>query len=353
MNTLLPFLLGAAALGAADAAPTADAGPTRGKVLVLENEQTLIGDIERVGQLYHVHRLIGETTVPADHVLRLCADMEEAYAFVRGRANLTDPDERLRLAEWCRGNGLHEQAVAEVRAAVDLRPDHPASRRLLSYLQDSGPARPAKAAQDDASDAPAASVDLTEEALSRFAAKVQPILMNACANCHATGRGGAFKLVRTYDSAVLNRKTMQQNLAAVLGEVNTRQPQNSSLLSKAVSVHGPLEQAPIRSRQAAAYKALEEWVSATVADNPQLRDQPPPKAGPAPFAEGRPSPDKDQTIPEKSGTAPPAAPAAPPAAAPPPPKNPPEPADPYSPDAFNRQYRGDNAGPKPGPQPKP
>ena len=354
MNTILPFLLCLTALSAPEGPAAADAGPNRGKVLVLENEQTLVGDIERVGDVYRVRRLIGETTAPADRVLRLCGSMEEAYAFVRDRANLTDPDERLRLAEWCRVNGLHEQALAEVKAAVELRPDNPTSRRLLAYLQESGPVQPAKTGQDGPSvEAPRPSVDLTEEALGQFTARVQPILMNACANCHATGRGGPFKLTRAYDSAVLNRKTLQRNLAAVLGEVNLAQPQNSLFLAKAVSVHGPLEQAPIRNRQSAAYKTLEDWVTATVADNPQLRDQPPPRPSPSPFAEGRATPGKDQTDLGNSGIAPaPVAPAAPPDAGPAV-KEKPEPTDPYSPDAFNRQYHGDGPRTKPGPEPKP
>ena len=112
---------------AADTPTPADRGPAHGKVLVLENDQTLAGDVERAGDLYRVRRLIGETTVPAERVLRLCADMGEAYAFLRGRANLSDADERLRLAEWCRLNGLHDQALAEVKAAVELRRTTPAA----------------------------------------------------------------------------------------------------------------------------------------------------------------------------------------------------------------------------------
>ena len=352
MNTILPLLLCAAPF-AADA-PPADAAPTRGRVLVLENEQTLCGDVEKVGDLYHVRRLIGETAVPADRVLRLCGDMEEAYAFVRGRANLTDPDEHLRLAEWCRLNGLHEQAVAEVQAAVDLRPDHAPSRRLLAYLQESKPSQAASqpAHDESAADAPNGSVDLTEEALGQFATKVQPILMNACANCHANGRGGAFKLTRIYDSAVLNRKTMQQNLAAVLAEVNLGQPQNSPLLCKAVSVHGPLEQAPLKNRQAGAYRTLEEWVKNTLADNPQLLDASParaaapaPPAAPAPSPGVRPTAFSDQTTPGKAENPPALAPA--PAAA----HEPAEPPDPYGPDAFNRQFHADKS--PNGPTPKP
>jgi hypothetical protein len=334
MKTLIPLLLYAAVFTAPNAPSPADMGPTRGKVLILENEQPLAGDIERIGDAYRVRRLIGETTVPADRVLRLCADMDEAFGFVRGRANLSDPDERLRLAEWCRLNGLHERAVAEVKAAVNLRPDHVPSRRLLSYLEESGPLKPAPAkGPDESAGGARVSVDLTEEALGQFAVKVQPILMNACANCHANGRGGAFKLTRAYNSAVLNRKTLQQNLAAVLAEVNLDQPRNSLLLSKAVSVHGSQEQAPIKNRQAAAYHALEDWVWATLADNPQLRDEAAHKTtATSPFGEARtPSSDKPR------------------AAAPV--KEAPEPADPYSPDDFNRQFHGDKS--KSDPKPKP
>ena len=97
MKTFISLLLYAAVFTAPNGPAPADRGPTRGKVLVLENEQPLVGDIERVGDAYRVRRLIGETTVPASRVLRLCADMNEAFQFVRSRANLSDADECLRL----------------------------------------------------------------------------------------------------------------------------------------------------------------------------------------------------------------------------------------------------------------
>ncbi|HVS35228.1 MAG TPA: hypothetical protein VMS17_06570 [Gemmataceae bacterium] len=344
MNIFLPLLACVLPIAAPGAMPPADAGPTQGKVLVLENEQTMCGDVERIGDVYHVRRLIGETAVPAERVLRLCASVEEALAFVRSRANLTDPDERLRLAEWCRQNGLHDEAVAEVRAAVALRPDYAPCRRLLAYLEGSKPTAAATPTETPV-DAPKP-VDLTEESLGQFAVKVQPILMNACANCHSTGRGGGFKLTRTYDAAMLNRKALQQNLAAVLAEVNLSQPQNSPLLSKAVSVHGPLEQAPFKNRQAPAYRTLEDWVKSTLADNPQLFDAAPPRtaaaaappaapAGPTPFAETHPAALSNANAPAKSQALDAPTPAAVPAA--------PEPPDPYSPDGFNRQFHADKS----------
>jgi hypothetical protein len=107
-----------------------------------------------------------------------------------------------------------------------------------------------------------------------FASKVQPILMNACLGCHTAGRGGKFQLIRVSEPGLGNRRSLEQNLAATLAEVNTQQPLLSRLLSKAVSVHGSgMTQAPMKNRQAPAYRALEKWVTLTLENNPQLREQ--------------------------------------------------------------------------------
>jgi hypothetical protein len=260
-----------------------DPEPTRGKVLVFDNERTLEGDIERVGGQYRIRHQIGESWVPGEKVLRLCAGREEAYAFLRSRANLDDPDERLRLARWCHSQGRHDQAVENVRAAVALRPDHAESRRLLNSLErmaltKSRPQSPSSGGGIE----PAAVPELNGESLSSFATRVQPILMNACANCHATGRGGAFKLVRTYENSAENRRSLQQNLAAVLGQINLQQPQSSLLLTKAITAHGEGTQAPLAGRQMVAFRSLESWVLSTQAKNPQLREP----GSSAPLAEG-------------------------------------------------------------------
>jgi hypothetical protein len=306
-------------------------------VLLLQNERALEGDIERVGDQYRARRTAGETWVPAGQALGLCRTMAEAYERVRARANLGDADERLRLANWCRQYGLRAEALAEVRAAVRLRPNHEPSRRLLSNLERSAweRPRPAAAPPPHEPEPPAlAEVDLTADALGLFSTRVQPILMNACANCHATGRGGAFRLTRAYGVGTADRKTMRQNLAAVIGQVNARQPQASPLLTKSVSVHGTMAQAPLRNRQAPAYRTLEEWVGRTLADNPQLQE----RLGPPPAALALPKPPGPPAKAEARGEELPPQPL--PAPAPPAPgfgPPPPEPPDPFDPAAFNRQ----------------
>jgi hypothetical protein len=278
MKTKIRFLLcvvvAATAWRGVRAEGPASSRPT-GRVLVLANERTLEGDIEQRGDQYIIRRSVGETAVPAATVLRLCADRVEAYTYLRGRANLNDPDERLRLARWCQLYGLRAQALAEVNAALELRPQHAASRRLQQSLQRAtAPAVPSQAPppKDEPIPEPNAHpIELTAEALGQYVTRVQPILMNACATCHATGRGGAFKLAWAHDGGLANRKSTHQNLAAVLAQINVEQPPSSLLLTKAVNVHADMAQAPLKGRETRAYRSLEEWVQLTLKDNPHLR----------------------------------------------------------------------------------
>src|SRR5437763_13044215 len=122
MTTKIQLFLCALAVAAPTWANVRAAEPTSprptGKVLVLDNERTLEGDIERVGEQYHVSRAAGETWVPRTKALCLYATLEEAYAFLRSQTNLNDADERLRLARWCFQHGLREQTLAEATEAV-------------------------------------------------------------------------------------------------------------------------------------------------------------------------------------------------------------------------------------------
>lgn len=257
------------------AAPPAAAALAAGRVLVLDNDRTVEGTIERQGDDYRVRRELGETWIPAARVVKLCHDMDEAYAFLRSRANLNDPDEFLRLARWCHTQGMRERAVENVRQAVQLRPNHAESRRLLASLERAAAAPPPiTSARADAtpSEPPA---EVGNETLGAFASKVQPILMNACARCHACGKGGNYKLSRVHDVTTLSRKSMQQNLAATLAQVNLQDPSVSPLLTKATTAHGDSTQAPLLGRQAIAFRTLEDWVQTTLATNPHLRREPP------------------------------------------------------------------------------
>jgi hypothetical protein len=261
----------ALALHAGDTLPV----NTTGKVLVLENERTLEGDIERVGEQFRVRRALGELWLQRESVLRLCKDYPEAYRYLVSRANLRDPDEHLRLARWCQGHGLREEALTEVNQAAELRPNHGETQRLLRSLQRadlltrSGKMAPSAEDSEPTTTPP----PVTTESLSGFVTRVQPLLMNACASCHATGKGGNFKLTRTFENSFTNRRITLQNLAAVLVRINGDHIETSPLLIKAVSIHGDMAQPALQGREAATYRTLDDWVRLTVANSPQLREQ--------------------------------------------------------------------------------
>jgi hypothetical protein len=294
MRTILPRLWVAAALAvAAGTASAQGSAPAAGQVVVLDNERLLEGTVERQGDQLCVRRAGGELVLPAARVLKVCASRQEAFAFLCTRANLRDPDERLRLARWCQFNGLNEEGIRQAAIALNMRPSVE-GRQLVEVMKRSAAvaavAPVAAPPRARSSEAPP-NLDVNLESVNAFATRVQPVLMNTCVKCHSGGRGGRFCLTRAYDSGPVNRRAVQQNLAAVLAQVNLERPELSPLLIKAVSRHGSDDQPPIRGREAPPFRLLLEWIRMTAAANPHLRqtanaaaDNPSPPTLPAELA---------------------------------------------------------------------
>jgi hypothetical protein len=276
MQTLLRALVALAGLAVPLLlSPRAPADPptAAGRVLVLDNEHLLAGEVERQGDQYCIRAAASELLLPAAKVLKVCASRDEAFAYVSSRANLRDPDERLRLARWCHENGMYAHAVQEATAALDLRPGDTEARLLLETLKRAtaaGATAPGPASPPAVPVEATAPIDVGLESLTAFATRVQPILMNTCVKCHSAGRGGHFNLTRAYEAGPVNRRATQQNLAAVLVQVDLEEPALSPLLIKAVSAHGNNVQAPIHGQDAPPYRLLREWIDMTKTTNPHL-----------------------------------------------------------------------------------
>ncbi len=248
---------------------------TKGAVLLLENERALEGDIDLQGEQYCIRKGTGEMWVPAAKALRLFANWDEALTFLKARTNLHDPDERLRLAHWCQQNNLPEHGLAEVTVALDLRPGHAHAKQLQTLLIKALATRHSAAPAGEPAPAlpPPPVIDIGAESLALFNSKVQPILLNTCASCHAHDRGGKFKLFRSHEGG--QRASLQRNLAAAIAQIHPEKPHLSPLLIKAVSVHDrAAPQAPLAGgRQSVPYGTLETWVQMVVANNPHLREE--------------------------------------------------------------------------------
>lgn len=278
MNTKIGLLLLLPAIGLSSVWAQQASAPSldKGKVLLLTSERCLDGDIEKVGDQYRIRRGTAETWVPVRQGLRLCKDWQEAYEHMKARANLADADERLRLARWCHLHDLTEQALAEAKLALEMRPKDPVANQWVQMLE-RGQATSKGGNVIQASGAnpikPTA-VDLNADSVTMFTTRVQPILMNVCANCHTAGRGGAFQLTHSFGGGA--KASTQRNLAAVLAQINVDQPAVSPLLVKAISAHDGVSSAPpLPSRQAVPFRALQMWVEQTMASNPHLRKNSP------------------------------------------------------------------------------
>jgi len=100
-----------------------------------------------------------------------------------------------------------------------------------------------------------------------------------------------------YDISKSNQKTMQHNLAAVLGHVNLQQPDNSPFLGKALAVHGGASKPPLKGRDSETFRILEDWVRLTTARSAVAQNENT-SSVPSSFAEDRNRPSKPAKEPE-------------------------------------------------------
>lgn len=244
-------------------AGSACAGET-GKVLLIDDDRLLEGEVARVGERFRIRGGGGEMTIPATPTMLVFADKDAAYRYLRTKAKPSDPLARVWLARWCLANQLVPQAIAEAEAALALAPDDRSLKRFVEETRLRATLAPpmsvtaTKPAAAPVESEPAAA-DVQPESFSLFVQKVQPLLLNACGRCHCNDRGGSFKL--TWTAATFgDKRATQLNLTAVSQFLNREQPSSSPLLVKSVTVHGETPRPPLKDRQSAAFRHLEEWV---------------------------------------------------------------------------------------------
>lgn len=279
MKTILRWLIMPAVLaGLADYVRAQELGEPRktGKVLLLKNGHAMEGDIEQVGTQYCIRRGTSEVWIAGDRALRLSPDWFDTYAYMQTMIKLDSAADRVKLARWCHMHKLPEEALEQVKAALQLQPENADAKQILAALEIAKKAPPSKQVVRAAAPTPprpaepAPTVDVTAESLVAFTAKVQPILMNLCASCHVNDSNGKFQLERVFESG--HKVATQRNLAAVLSQVDLDRPTISPLLVKAITPHGREPLAPIRDRSAVPFQAMQHWIADTLQKNPQLKE---------------------------------------------------------------------------------
>jgi hypothetical protein len=288
MNTFIRSLIVSAFFaGVGNLALAQDAAiePTKGKVLLLKNGHAMEGDIEKVGTQMCIRRGRSQVWIAGDKSARLCADWNDAFAYVRSLVKQDDANDMVKLARWCHLHDLDDKALEQARIALTLQPMNADAKQIVTMLErmkKSPPARPVEpiAANTPDTSATEATVDLIAESSITFTTKIQPILMNTCASCHATGNGGKFHLDRVRDNT--QKAATQRNLAAVMAYIDLERPAISPLLTRAITPHGNAPAAAIRDRGSKPFQTMQQWIEMTVARNPQLKDYAAAKTGAPP-----------------------------------------------------------------------
>jgi hypothetical protein len=127
--------------------------------------------------------------------------------------------------------------------------------------------------------------DVTPEAVVVFGPRVQPVLANLCAECHAKpDHPGTFKLA-CGTTPQADQATTRHNLRVAAAHLKKDDPAASPLLVKALATHGGMKQPAFVNRQAAPFRVLEAWAHLAVGTPaapppPMVPPMPPPAVAP-------------------------------------------------------------------------
>lgn len=248
-------------------------------LLVLIDGKVVDGQFTPRPDGYDVRVAAGRMFIGSERVRFIATDLPDAYRRMRlSQAELT-PEIHVELARWCLVNKLRDEAHREVLDALRLDPNRTDAKRILAALiQDSGPLgnRSSGAGLTEypstvKSAAPSVEVrslgGLSRSVAQEFTRRVQPLLMNKCANtgCHSGGESSSFQLASAHRGS--SPVIAERNLAAVLKQIDLAQPTKSALLVEVEGTHASLNAPLFRGRLGAQQlEILRTWVLAAAND---------------------------------------------------------------------------------------
>jgi hypothetical protein len=257
-------------------------------VLVLRNGQVLHGDITRAGDYYVVTLgSASEIRLKADEVEVACRNLDEAYLHRLQRLDPTSQNERISLADWCLRNRLLDQAEEQLNLVAERAPDLPqvkSLRQRLVFAREPKPELSSTKSQVNIATIGSEQLDKTlrqlpDGSIEKFAAVVQPILLNRCGanQCHGPNSKSEYQLLKPALGQVANQRYSQRNLYSTLRFVDHKDPPGSPLLFMPQRRHGGSASAVFDERTRGQLDVLAGWVAhatATheVASTPQKID---------------------------------------------------------------------------------
>ncbi|MBT5598368.1 MAG: hypothetical protein HOJ62_07070 [Planctomycetaceae bacterium] len=245
-------------------------------VLLLRNGQTFTGTITRSQGIQAHYTLIdtlgNRLRFPHDQVEFVSDSILEIYAYRRATQVRTSAHSCLALAQWCMHLRLFDQAQQQIDNAISIDGRSATITRLevrLNLLR-SPPVRQAAPSNGRVASTNIVSADQVQQRINEFPAgvvyhfthSVQPLLLNRCAlaACHGPNPKSSFVLFRTSAKRIIPQRISLRNLYNTLATLDLVQPENSSLLKAATTVHGPQNQPTLGVDESEIIASLVDWV---------------------------------------------------------------------------------------------
>ncbi len=241
--------------------------PAVHRAILLDDFSVVEGHTLHVGTIFRVTNGDRTRTLSQNHVLFEAASVEEIYQFVLGKMDVTTVAGAAQMAAWCDKNAMYDRAIGHARSVLASNPTDAVLLESIRKLEAKAARvvvkKPAHQATQAAAALPA-NDDLSTEATLSFGTKVQPLLMNVCASCHAQKTDkSAFKLSRVREGYI-DAEATATNRKIVANQLSRANPTGSPFLEMLVTAHGGQKLASLPNRNHPAYRNLETWVLSAV-----------------------------------------------------------------------------------------
>ncbi|KAA1259580.1 hypothetical protein LF1_21140 [Rubripirellula obstinata] len=248
------------------AAETVDAQNTSNACVLLKNDNVIFGTAYQVGEYVVIRRGDqSELRLPRTAVACWAGSTADLYRYRVDHRLATGYDIHIQEAEWCLQNDLIDLAKSELQQAKEMMPSSPAVARLEERIRRiTSPNRVSVPTVDNVmpvvhEQEPVATNVVHPQAISEFARSVQVTLLNRCGNCHATDTDRAWTIASPPGKTRASAEMTSQNMLATLPFIDSAQPLNSVLLTKALTAHGGAA-ASLGPRHAKAVYSLRRWL---------------------------------------------------------------------------------------------
>ncbi len=234
----------------------------KSQVVILDDGSLLEGVVERFEGVIRVTPTKGSARLATAQQVAFIGDSRDAaYQFAVSKVDTQSLDGARQLADWCEKVGMRDQAMRHAKAALALAPENQSLKEQITRLNNTTSVIPSTGRPVIQKTAVTpAMVELATGAAVTFATKVQPILTNQCAVCHAVeDYAGTFRLSRI-TPGFSNPEATAANLKVVQNHLNPEDSFASPLLRYAVTLHGGQKRAAFVNREQPAYLNLQNWV---------------------------------------------------------------------------------------------